>query len=303
MIPKAVVPGTSHSVSKLILGTVPIHIDRYEHAAGLLDAFWELGGNAFDLAHIYHGGGGHRALSQWLKERGLRDQAVLYDKGCHPYGMPRVTPEFIEADMREDLERLDLPHVEFWAFHRDDRNVPVGPLVDKLNELKKRGWVDHWGGSNWHVDRIKEFNAYAAETGQQGFTVNNPNLSLATVNEPMWADCHTIPSDERAWHTETQFPLFSWSAGGGGWFAYVDSDDVTRVYANEENRKRRQRAEELGKKFGATANQVALAWTLAQPYPVWALVGPANVDQLKANAEATQIQLTPDDVRWLESGE
>ncbi|MBX3111396.1 MAG: aldo/keto reductase [Fimbriimonadaceae bacterium] len=303
MIPRAVVPGTGLAVSRLVLGTVPLHIDRYEDAARLLDTFWGLGGNAFDLAHIYNDGGGHRALGRWLRERGVRDEAVLYDKGCHPYGSPRVTPGHIEADLLEDLERLGLSHVEFWAFHRDDPAVPVGPLVDKLDELKRRGLVRHWGASNWTVGRVQEFDAYAAQTGRQGFAVNNPNLSLATVNEPMWADCHTLTAEERAWHTQTQFPLFSWSSTGGGWFAHVETADVTRVYANDENRARRERAEVLGKKVGATGNQVALAWTLAQPFPVWALVGPADPDQLRANAEATHITLSPADLRWLETGE
>ncbi len=303
MIPKLLVPGTRHSVSRLILGTVPVTTDHRVNSIKLLDAYHESGGNAFDFAYIYHGGKGHAMVAEWAAANGIRNELVYYDKGSHPSDRPKVTPEDIESDMRADFERLGQTTMEFWAFHRDNREVAVGPLVDKLNELKRRGWVDQWGCSNWHVDRIEEFNDYAASSGQQGFAVNNPNLSLATVNEPMWADCHTIPPDERSWHERTQFPLFSWSSTGGGYFAGADSDDVRRVYDNEENQRRRQRAARLGGDIGVTANQVALAWTLCQPYPVWALIGPADVDQLKANVEACQINLTGEQLRWLEEGD
>ena len=43
-----------------------------------------------------------------------------------------------------------------------------------------------------------------------------------------------------------------------------------RVYDNPVNRERRRRAEQLGERLGRTASQVALAWALHQPFPVYA---------------------------------
>ena len=46
------IPGIDKPFSRLALGTAGFSIDRYEQAAGLLDAFAELGGTAIDTAHI-----------------------------------------------------------------------------------------------------------------------------------------------------------------------------------------------------------------------------------------------------------
>ncbi|RYG49236.1 aldo/keto reductase, partial [bacterium] len=48
--------------------------------------------------------------------------------------------------------------------------------------------------------------------------------------------------------------------------------------------------------------QIALAWTLNQPGSTFALVGPANLEQLEECVKATEIKLTPEELLWLETG-
>ena len=55
---------------------------------------------------------------------------------------------------------------------------------------------------------------------------------------------------------------------------------MLRVYDNEVNRERRRRAEQLGERLGFTASQVALAWALEQPFPVYACFGARTADQV-----------------------
>ena len=45
-----------------------------------------------------------------------------------------------------------------------------------------------------------------------------------------------------------------------------------------------------------------VAWVLHQPFPVYALIGPASVEELRSSVAALDIELTPQEVRWLESG-
>jgi aryl-alcohol dehydrogenase-like predicted oxidoreductase len=41
---------------------------------------------------------------------------------------------------------------------------------------------------------------------------------------------------------------------------------------------------------------------LAQPFPVVPLIGPRSLDELDDSLSALDIALTPEQVRWLESG-
>lgn len=297
------IAGLDADVSKVVLGSTAFSENDLDRTFAVLDRFAELGGNAVDTAHVYASGGCTRAFGRWMAARGNRDRMVTFDKGCHPYGSPRFSPEFIDADLADNLRNLQTDHIEIWAFHRDDPNYPLEPIVRRLNEHKAAGRMAAFGGSNWSLDRIREANEIARTNGWQGLSFNNPNLSLATVNEPMWGGCVTLDAEGRRWHEETQYPLFSWSSTGGGYFAGLESDDVRRVYHNPENARRKARAEAMARDKGVTPVQIALAWTLNQPFPVWALVGCHRVEEVTQACEATDIVLTREECAWLEFGD
>jgi aryl-alcohol dehydrogenase-like predicted oxidoreductase len=44
---------------------------------------------------------------------------------------------------------------------------------------------------------------------------------------------------------------------------------------------------------------VALAYVLAQPFPTWALVGPQTPTEMRTSFQALEVELTPEQVRWL----
>lgn len=302
------IPGIDKPFSRLALGTAGFSIDRYEQAAGLLDAFAELGGTAIDTAHIYGRGASERAIGRWLQARQNREAVVLISKGCHPIGEsgPRVTPQAIHADLAESLERLQTDYIDLYLLHRDNEAVPVGPLIEALNEERAAGRIHAFGASNWRSDRIAEANAYAAARGLAGFVASSPNLSLARPKEPMWVGCLSASDADRAWHTATQFPLLSWSSQAGGFFSgrFTPEDtshpDMVRVWYSDENFERLRRAAELGRQKGASPIQIALAYVLNQPFPTVALIGPATVAELHESLPALEIALTPQELAYLD---
>ena len=76
-----------------------------------------------------------------------------------------------------------------------------------------------------------------------------------------------------------------------------------RVWYSEKNFARRDRAIELAGRLGKRPIHVALAYCLAQPFPVLPLIGPRRLVELDDSLQALDIALTPAQVRWLESGE
>jgi 1-deoxyxylulose-5-phosphate synthase len=281
-------------LSRLVLGSLLVDGD-------VLDEWVRLGGNVVDTARVYGDGDSERALGAWMAGRpDVRDELVLLTKGAHPDGdRRRVTAEEIAADLEESIAALGRP-VDIYMLHRDDRSLPVGPIMECLNEHVRAGRVRALGASNWTCARIDEANAYAAAHGLQGFSCSSVHLSLAGQNEEHWPD--TLSANDpavHAWHERTQLPLFAWSAQARGFFTGHASESVARVYDNAENRARRERAAAIGDRHGATANQVALAWVLRQPFPVYAVVGVRTVAQLHEAAGALDVELSDADMRRL----
>ena len=274
-------------MSRLVFGTMLLT----ESDDGVLDEYVRLGGNAIDTARVYGDGDSERALGEWLERRAdVREQLVIVSKGAHPNGArKRVTPEEIERDLRESVELLHGP-IDVYLLHRDDPSVAVGTIVEALNGLREAGLIRAFGTSNWTTARIDEANAWAAANGLEGFCLSSQHLSLAVQNEEQWDDTRSANEPEmHAWHERTQTPLLAWSAQARGYFFGRDGSEVLRVYDNEVNRERRRRAEQLGERLGFTASQVALAWALEQPFPVYACFGARTADQVREAFGALEV--------------
>ena len=171
-----------------------------------------------------------------------------------------------------------------------------------MNKIIKRGFITAYGGSNWTVERVAAANAYAENSGQQGFSCNNPNLTLAHNVKPLWGGCLTIDKAGRDWHEKTQLPLFAWSSAARGYFAETEDPEVIASYDCELSQARRARANELGAKYNMSATQIALAWVLSQPFPAFALCGLRKVSDVEQNMVVPDLVLTPAELKYLEDG-
>ncbi|MGO7624602.1 oxidoreductase, partial [Rhizobium ruizarguesonis] len=73
---------------------------------------------------------------------------------------------------------------------------------------------------------------------------------------------------------EKQIPNFAWSSQGRGFFPdragrdKRDDEEIVRVLYSERNFGRRDRAIELANKLGRNTIHIALAYVIAQPFPV-----------------------------------
>ena len=134
------IAGIEKPVSRLVQGTMALSPTDLTRSYRLLDDTFAQGCTAFDTAHVYAGGDCERTLGGWIQERGLRDQVVIITKGAHPNAdRQRLTPSDINADLSDSLERLQTDYVDLYLLHRDDPTVPVGPILETLNEHQRAG--------------------------------------------------------------------------------------------------------------------------------------------------------------------
>jgi aryl-alcohol dehydrogenase-like predicted oxidoreductase len=302
-------------VSVICLGTAGLGtaLDR-DQSFRLLDRFVELGGNFVDSAHVYAdwmpngAGASERTIGAWLKSRGGRDRVVIGTKGAHPPGgtyRSRMTPQDIAQDLAESLERLGVETIDCYWLHRDDAAVPVGEILAWLGVHLTAGRVRAIAASNWSVERLRAAAEYATAHGLVGFCASQIGWSLAQTLPAYNPDSgmHWMDEGETLrFHRAGRLPVVAFSSQAQGFFikAATRFDSVAPGYRSEENRRRLERAQTLGRRLGHDANAIALAYLTSQPMGVSAIIGPRTVEQLEQSCAMRDLRLSDDDVAYLD---
>ena len=292
--------GETKPIARIVLGTmVEGATNRLTQGLALFDDYFERGGNCFDSAHVY---GSEPIVGHWLRTRGVRDEITLIVKGAHT---PHCTPEGLNREFEQSLRDLEIECADVYMLHRDNLQVPVGEFIDALNEHKNAGRMKVFGGSNWSLQRLKEANQYAKKNGLQGMQVASNNFSLARMVEAPWAGgISSSDADSRAWFAENNISLFAWSSQARGFFARADreflaDEELTRCWYNDDNFERLKRAQQLASEKGVSPVVIAAAYVLAQPFPIYALIGPRALSETRDSMAALEVQLSPEEVKWL----
>ena len=304
------IPGLDKPVARLVQGadrnvTIP-------YTEVLFDQYYELGGNCFDTSHAYRGGACERNLGAWIRSRGVRDEVVVFEKGGNP---PNGTPEGITRELLAGLDGLGIDHADVWLMHRDNPDVPVGEIVDVLNEHQAAGRMSIFGVSNWSLPRLREAREYADRNGLGYFSVVSNQFSLARIVDAWWTidgnyTYWQSASDPefRRWFEATQTVLVPWSSQASGFFIENEAEqprdrDLARCYHSPDNFTRRERAFELAHRHGVSPINVALAWVLQQPFPVFPIIGTRLPGETRDCLRALGVTLSAEESRWLDLGE
>jgi aryl-alcohol dehydrogenase-like predicted oxidoreductase len=303
---------------RIIMGGGTLHalmrrwsLPRDRRALAVLDAAFEAGCTAFDTARVYGNGLGERILGHWIRTRRVRDGVLIVSKGGHPDRVTasRVHPAFLAADLDASLRALRVDTIDLYLLHRDDPSVPVGLIMRGLQRCVQAGKVRALGVSNWSHTRLEAANQFAHAHGLTPFTVTSPHFSLAEMRSPPWPGVLSITgdaaADARSWYTATRMPVLAWSPLAGGFLAggRGPDDAQRRAYSGPLNEGRRERAETLARERGVPVAQIALAYVLSQTMDVHPIVAASTPAKLTALLEATRIRLSPEETRWLETGD
>jgi aryl-alcohol dehydrogenase-like predicted oxidoreductase len=311
------IDGLDKKISKLIMGNDnQIYFDE---AAKLWDHWIEVGGNAFDNAHIYGQGSMEKLLGDWHRKRDNLKDLVIIAKGAHT---PNCDPKSITSQLTESLDRLQTETADIYIMHRDNTEIPVDEFIDVLNEEKNKGRIKIFGGSNWTLSRFKEANNWAEENNKVKFSVLNNNLALCKMIKPLWDGCISSNDPEILTYLEsTKTAHLSWSSQGRGYFL---PDEITQqiekkitkdesswrqpgehssgplsCFDSEDNRERKSRAIDLAAKLNTDSQNIAGAWPLNLDFPSFALIGPRIISEIDSSLKNLDLELSKEQVNWL----
>ena len=310
------ITGLEKKISKLIMGND--NQNDYDVAAKLWDHWIDVGGNAFDNAHIYGGGSMEALLGKWHKSRNNLKDLVIIAKGAHT---PNCDPKSISTQLTESLDRLQCESADVYIMHRDNLDIPVSEFIDVLNEEKQKGRIKIFGASNWILQRFKEANEWAKLNDKFGFSILNNNLALCKMINPLWEGC--VSSNDRKileYLENTNTAHLSWSSQGRGFFLpdeitkriedQITKDEIWRkpgehssgplsCFDSEDNRERKKRANELALNKNTTAQNIAGAWPINLNFPSFALIGPRKIEEIDSSLNNLKIKFSNKEIAWL----
>lgn len=260
--------------------------DRWEDAVQVLELAYDLGVRHFDTAHFYENGLANTLLKETFGSR--REEVFIASKvGARstpqgPFPMaaaqkPQELRESVEANLRTlGTDYLDMVYMRRMDFQpsliaEGEQQIPLEDQIAALEDLRAEGKVRGFGLSHVTEDQVRR----ALPAGI--LAVQNIYNLLYRQDAPL---VELSRQEGFAWIP--YFPL----GGGFANLPKVVENDVVRAVAQEQE---------------ATAQQVGLAWLLAQAPTVGLISGTGNPEHLKENLGAGDIRLTADQLARLDA--
>ncbi len=231
---------------------------RTTEVAALRLAF-EIGYRLVDTAEMYGDGGAERVLGQAVAEAakaGLPREALHIVSKAYPQ---HASVDGLRAACEASLRRLQLDHIDLYLLHWRG-GVSLKQTVDGFEALQRRGWIRHWGVSNFDLDDMQEL---ADVPGGAACSTNQVYYSLSERG---------IEFDLLPWLRERSLPAM----------AYCPIDQGTLA--------QHPALHAVAEHHGATPAQLALAWVLDQP-GVIAIPKAVRAGHLRENWAAAQLRL------------
>ena len=277
--------------------------DKQEMIA-LLRAAVERGVTFFDTAEVYGPFTNEELVGEGLAP--FREQVVIATKfgfKLDPNSGRSIgvdsRPEHIKEVAEASLKRLKTDVIDLFYQHRVDPDVAIEDVAGAVKELIREGKVKHFGLSEPGVQTIRRAHAV------QPITAIQNEYSL------WWrkAEHEVLPLLE-----ELGIGFVPYSPLGRGFLTGKMNENTTFDTGDFRNTLPRFTPEarkanqalvdllgEIAKRKKSTPAQIALAWLLAQKPWIVPIPGTTRLKRLEENIGAAEIELTPDDLREIET--
>ena len=263
----------------------------------------DLGVTFLDTADVYGPFTNEELVGRAIRDR--RDCVVLATK----FGNMRSPdgawqgingrPEYVRQSCDASLKRLGVETIDLYYQHRVDAKTPIEDTVGAMADLVRAGKVRYIGLSEAAPATLRRAHAVhpiAALQTEYSLWTRDPEGELLET-------CRAL---------NVGFVAYS-PLGRGfltGQIRSIDdlaADDWRRSNPRfqgenfQHNLRLVGAVEDLARRKGCTAAQLALAWLLSRGDDIVPIPGSTKVERIEENVRALDITLTPDDLQMLES--
>ena len=261
----------------------------------------EKGVTFFDTAEVYGPYTNEELVGEALAP--IRDKVVVASKFGFDIkaGGLNSRPEHIKKVVEASLKRLKTDRIDLYYQHRVDPQVPIEDVAGAIKDLIKAGKVLHFGLSEASAKTIRRAHAVQPVTAVQ------TEYSLMTRDPEkngVLKACEDLGIGFVPWgpvgmgyltgkiDAQTKFDQKKDLRYGFDRFSSANLAankpivDLLKRFAEKEN---------------ATPAQVAIAWLLAQKPWIVPIPGTRRLDHLEENLGAINVQLTPADLREMDT--
>lgn len=278
-----------HQVGAIGLGLMTFDQSGDQPRHQLLDtvkAALDAGVTLFDTADAYGPGDelgadaqgrNERLIASLLDELGVRDRVLLATKGALVRGdggewIPDSSADHLRGAVDASLERLGVEQIALWQHHRPDPAVAYADVIGTLQEILDSGKVAMVGLSNADSDQIR---AAHDALGEGLVSVQNQFSPAFRSSRPEIDLCEALG-----------LAFLPWSPLGGLSSAKGLATQHPAFAGVADSR-------------GVSAQQVALAWELAQSPCVIPIPGAKRPESVCDSAAAADLELTPEELALL----
>lgn len=230
----------------------------------------ELGVNFIDTADSY---GPHvseeliaEALHPYPADLLIATKGGLLRTGPNQWPVD-ASPSHLREALEGSLTRLKLDRIDLYQLHRVDPEVPFEQTLEFLQQAQEEGLVKHIGLSEVTIEQIKKAQEYV-----QIVSVQN----MYSVDNRKW-------EAELNYTEQNGIAFIPWYPLSGG------------------NAQALNKLTQIGQKYNATNQQMALSWLLHRAPNILLIPGTSKVKHLEENMQAAAIALSPEDMAELEA--
>jgi aryl-alcohol dehydrogenase-like predicted oxidoreductase len=261
----------------------------------MLRRAYENGVNFFDTAEGY--GDAERVLGKVVKP--FREHIYLATKvGVKESLKPNLSAAYVRSALAESLQRLNTDYIDLYQVHFDDRDTPIADTLGLMEALVEEGKIRAYGLGHLSFDRYKAY----FEQGDVFSVLFELSAAARDSRKRLLPLC-----------LEHQVGAIAFSVTGRGLLTGRIDNSVRFEAGDIRNldplfqRERMQsglriarKLTEIGKHYGRSPVQVAIAWVLAQPGILAALTGPSTVPHLEENLGGSGWLIDQKDLQELE---
>lgn len=203
--------------------------------------------------------------------------------------------ESVIKECEDSLKRLGTDHIDLFQQHWPDSSTPLEETMEALEILKQQGKIRAGGASNYTVEEMAEAIKY--------FNLTSNQVPYSMVSRD-------IEKDLVPWCMENNRAIIAYSPLQRGiltgkitpdyHFNEGDHRPETPFY-QEPNLSRinhfLQDIKPIAENHNATLAQLVIHWTLHQPGITCVLAGARNEQQVKDNIRATEISVSPEEMK------